>query len=107
MTLLFSPLESYFGPDGRPTSQGQQLLAQINRFVVATDASLATLDGDLAALHGIPAGGTAGQVLTKTSGVDYAADWENIAASGGSGSFTFDDGTASAGGSFTLEDGGA
>ena len=26
--------------------------------------------------HGIPAGGTDGQVLTKTSGTDYAVDWE-------------------------------
>ena len=26
--------------------------------------------------HGIPTGGTDGQVLTKTSGTDYAADWE-------------------------------
>lgn len=30
------------------------------------------------AVHGIPAGGTAGQVLTKTSSTDYAAGWEPI-----------------------------
>jgi hypothetical protein len=28
--------------------------------------------------HGIPAGGADGQVLTKTSGADYAVDWEEI-----------------------------
>ena len=33
--------------------------------------------------HGIPAGGTDGQVLTKTSGTDYAAAWEDAAGGGG------------------------
>lgn len=34
-------------------------------------------------LRGVPAGGTAGQVLTKASGSDYAAGWAMPAASGG------------------------
>ena len=33
--------------------------------------------------HGIPAGGTDGQVLTKTSSSDYAAAWEDAAGGGG------------------------
>src|SRR4029077_4564838 len=32
---------------------------------------------------GVPAGGTDGQVLTKTSSTDYATDWEPPAAGGG------------------------
>ena len=39
--------------------------------------------------HGIPAGGTDGQVLTKTSGTDYAAAWEDAA--GGGGGITAED----------------
>ena len=35
---------------------------------------------------GLPAGGTDGQVLTKTSGTDYAAAWED--ATGGVGTST-------------------
>ena len=33
--------------------------------------------------HGIPAGGTDGQVLTKTSSTDYAVDWETPSGGGG------------------------
>ena len=36
---------------------------------------------------GVPAGGTAGQVLTKKSGTDYDSEWED-APSGGVGAFT-------------------
>jgi hypothetical protein len=100
MTLLFSPLEQYFDAQGRPTAMGQQLLARINTMIGAVEA-------DVAALTGIPDGGTDGQVLTKLSDADYDADWQTIVISGGSGSFIFDDGTASAGGAFELEDGGA
>lgn len=31
-----------------------------------------------ASIHGIPAGGTSGQILTKGSATDYDADWETI-----------------------------
>ncbi len=34
---------------------------------------------------GVPAGGTAGQVLTKQSSTDFDTDWEDAAAGGGSG----------------------
>lgn len=98
MTLLFSPFESYFDAQGRPNALGQQLLAQINTLFASVNAEI---DG----FQGIPDGGTTGQVLTKLSATDYAADWQTIAI--GSGTFMFDDGTASAGGTFELEDGGA
>ena len=99
MSLLFSPFEAYFDTAGRPTAAGQQLLARINSLFGGVDASVA-------ALHGIPDGGVAGQVLAKQTATDYDADWVSLAGSG-SGSFVFDDGTASAGGSFILEEGAA
>ena len=43
---------------------------------------------------GVPAGGTAGQVLTKSSSDDYATEWKDAPAGSGSGSGT--------GGSYTL-----
>jgi hypothetical protein len=38
-----------------------------------------------AAGTGVPAGGTTGQVLTKTSGTDFATNWQTPAAGGGGG----------------------
>ena len=35
--------------------------------------------------HGLPPGGTTGQVLTKKSGADYDADWEDVQGGGGAG----------------------
>lgn len=60
MTLLFSPYESYFDKEGRPTLQGLQLLNAINGILTRQT---------------LPSGGTAGQVLTKTTDDDYNADW--------------------------------
>ena len=39
MTVLFSPYESYFDKEGRPTLQGQQLLYRISQAVVAAPTS--------------------------------------------------------------------
>lgn len=99
MSLLYSPFESYFDAQGRPTAAGQQLLARINSLVSA-------LEGDVAGLNGIPDGGTTGQVLTKVTDTDYDADWQTMVLEG-TGSFTFDDGSATLTGSFVIEDGGA
>lgn len=41
-----------------------------------TDADTA-IRGQIAAMSGLPAGGTTGQVLTKTSDSDFAAGWED------------------------------
>lgn len=42
--------------------------------------------GGGSATNGIPAGGTTGQVLTKTSNTDYDAAWQDIPSSGGGSS---------------------
>ena len=44
--------------------------------------------------HGLPPGGATGQVLTKKSGADYDADWEDVQGGGGTGTdykFSVDD----------------
>jgi hypothetical protein len=97
MTVLYTPFDSYFDAQGRPTMAGQHLLSRIA-------SALSAVEGDVAGFRGLPDGGTAGQVLTKTTATDYDADWATLALSG---SFEFDDGTASGGGGFILEDGGA
>jgi hypothetical protein len=57
------------GPQGNPGAQGPQ-----------------GVKGDTGATGtagvGIPAGGTAGQILTKTSSVDYASAWQPVAGAG-------------------------
>jgi hypothetical protein len=72
MSLLFSPYASYFDAKGRPTAEGQELLARLNQI-------LTTLESEFGGLNGIPAGGTSGQVLTKTTATDYDADWAPVA----------------------------
>lgn len=46
------------------------------------------IGSDIKALLGraMPAGGSAGQVLTKSSGADYAASWQTPSGGGGGGS---------------------
>ena len=39
--------------------------------------------------HGVPAGGTAGQVLVKKSGIDYDTEWKDPTGGGASGYITF------------------
>lgn len=84
--------------------QTSQITALSNRVQVAeadvsnVETSLLTVTSDVNALdqrlfaeenkavHEVPAGGIVGQVLTKTSSLDYAADWRTpAAATGGSG----------------------
>lgn len=67
------------GPKGDTGLQGPQGLKGDKGDTGAPGAK-----GDTGAAGvGVPAGGTAGQVLTKTSGADYAADWATPAAGGG------------------------
>lgn len=47
--------------------------------------SILNADGDIEATNGIPAGGTTGQVLKKTSDTDYDADWAEDEAGGEGG----------------------
>lgn len=48
----------------------------------------------LPAIHNVPAGGTAGQALTKVDGTDYNLAWTTISAgSGGGAASIYDDGT--------------
>ena len=100
MTVLYTPFDSYFDAQGRPTLAGQHLLSRIASVITTIEGDVAGLGG----LHGLPDGGSAGQVLTKTTATDFDADWANIAISG---TFEFDDGDASGGGGFIIEDGGA
>ena len=86
MSVPFNPFESYFDPAGRPTMQGQQLLARLGAL--------------------LPPGGLPGYVLAKVTATDYDTEWAELSGSG-SGSFLFDDGDASGGGEFVLEEGGA
>lgn len=59
-------------------SMSTQIAAGLARLVQACNA----LAG-----RSMPAGGTAGQVITKTNAVDYAATWQTPA--GGGGGLTF------------------
>ena len=88
MSLLFSPFESYFDRDGKPTAAGQQLLARIGQLFDTADTSIG-------ALHGIPDGGADGYVLAKASAADYDAEWVAMGISG-DGEFTVCDGAIDA-----------
>jgi len=63
------------GPKGDPGDDGPQ--------GPAGDAGPKGDQGDPGV--GVPTGGTTGQVLTKTSGADYAASWQDPAGGGGGG----------------------
>lgn len=45
---------------------------------VVVEYAIGTPGSSPADVHGIPSGGTAGQVLTKSSGTDYAAEWRDV-----------------------------
>lgn len=42
-------------------------------------------------IHSIPTGGTAGQVLAKRSGADYAVEWADQTGGGGGGTTDYND----------------
>lgn len=50
--------------------------------LTTAEGDIDTLETTVQGLHGIPAGGASGQVLTKTSGTDYATEWATPSASG-------------------------
>lgn len=45
---------------------------------VVVEYAIGTPGSSPAEVHGIPSGGTAGQVLTKSTGADYAATWQDV-----------------------------
>ena len=45
---------------------------------VVVEYAIGTPGSSPAEVHGIPSGGTAGQVLTKSNGADYAATWQDV-----------------------------
>ena len=51
--------------------------SDVTKKVKISTLTTAVLDAGSANGQGVPAGGTDGQVLTKTSGVDYATAWED------------------------------
>ena len=46
MKLLFSPFESYFDAAGKPTTQGQHLLAAIARGLTEAEDAAQIVDGN-------------------------------------------------------------
>jgi len=46
----------------------------------AAGADVKAINAALAGIHGIPAGGTPGQVLAKTSATNYAVGWTTLLA---------------------------
>jgi hypothetical protein len=64
------------------------LISRINDVVTNIGTDIKTLFS-----LAIPAGGATGQVLTKSSGTDYATSWQTPAAGGG-GTSTLDGGNA-------------
>lgn len=55
----------------------QQNADAISAEQTAREQAVQALEETVAGVHGLPAGGTEGQVLTKTSGTDYAAEWQD------------------------------
>ena len=49
----------------------------------AAEAAITTLQGAVSGINGLPAGGTAGQVLTKSTSTDYDVDWTTPGAGSG------------------------
>ena len=56
----------------------ENLAAQAAASAAEAATSAAAAQQTAASIHGLPAGGTAGQILTKGSATDYDADWETI-----------------------------
>lgn len=82
VTLLFDG-ESEAGAKIYKTAAGVVLSAG-DRVKVCRDSGTVVVEyaigtpGSPADVHGIPSGGTAGHVLTKSSGTDYAAEWRDV-----------------------------
>lgn len=83
VTLLFDGEESA-GAKVYKTAAGV-VLAPGDRVKVCRDSGTVVVEYAIgvpgnppADVHGIPAGGTAGQVLTKSSDADYAAGWDDV-----------------------------
>lgn len=83
VTLLFDG-ESEAGAKIYKTAAGVVLHAG-DRVKVCRDSGTVVVEYAIgvpgsspAEVHGIPSGGSAGQVLTKSNGADYAATWQDV-----------------------------
>lgn len=52
----------------------------LDRFKRKVAAAVNDLETEVDGVEGLPSGGTTNQVLTKSSGTDYDADWEDVPA---------------------------
>jgi hypothetical protein len=88
-------------PETFPPSIHSHLISDITGLQAALNSKAASIHthiiGDITGLQavldtrGIPAGGTAGQVLAKVNGTDYQVIWATPASGGGSGSIAWAD----------------
>lgn len=82
VTLLFDGEESagakvYKTAAGVVLAPGDRVKVCRDSGTVVVEYAIGTPGSSPAEVHGIPSGGAAGQVLTKSSGTDYAAGWED------------------------------
>lgn len=83
VTLLFDGEESagakvYKCAAGVVLHNGDRVKVCRDSGTVVVEYAIGVPGSSPAEVHGIPSGGTAGQVLTKSSGTDYAAEWQNV-----------------------------
>lgn len=83
VTLLFDGEESagakiYKCAAGVVLHAGDRVKVCRDSGTVVVEYAIGTPGSSPADVHGIPSGGTAGQVLTKSSGTDYAATWQDV-----------------------------
>lgn len=83
VTLLFDGEESagakiYKCAAGVVLAPGDRVKVCRDSGTVVVEYAIGTPGSTPAEVHGIPSGGTAGQVLTKSSGADYAAEWQDV-----------------------------
>ena len=83
VTLLFDGEESagskvYKCAAGVVLHAGDRVKVCRDSGTVVVEYAIGTPGSSPAEVHGIPSGGTAGQVLTKSSGADYAAEWRDV-----------------------------
>ena len=74
MRAVFSALASYFGPDGRPTAIGQQLLQRLGQAVAAESYTVASLPAPSAGLLALVTDESGGAVLAFADG----AAWRRV-----------------------------
>lgn len=83
VTLLFDGEESagskvYKCAAGVVLHAGDRVKVCRDSGTVVVEYAIGTPGSSPAEVHGIPSGGSVGQVLTKSSGTDYAATWQDV-----------------------------